>query len=126
MTLTPGAYLKHRRTAAGLSVADVAAQLRTDPRTAIEGRAEWLALIEADVMPMTWSTIVVLRMAFPFDIGVMEELSLLQLGYDFPPPRLCRICACSEECPCDPQCAQTSTDLCSRCFFPATQHPVAA
>ncbi len=126
MNPTPGAYLKHRRTAAGLSVADVAAQLRTDPRTAIEGRAEWLALIEADVMPMTWSTIVVLRTVFPFDVGVLEELSLLQLGYDFPPPRLCPVCACSDECPCDPQCAPTSTDLCSNCRFPAAPHPVAA
>lgn len=96
MILTPGAYLKRRRAAAMKSVADVAGVLSTDPRIASHERADWIARIEADIAPASWTTIVALRQHFAFDLAVLERLSLIYLGQDLPPPRLCRVCAASD------------------------------
>lgn len=118
MTLTPGAYLKCRRTAAGLGVEDVAGALATYPTIAEHGRTEWIKQIEADIVPMSWSTIVVLRLLFPFDLTVLERLSLIHLGADMPAPRLCRICAASETGPIGiavPVWAWAGPDLCIAC-----------
>lgn len=91
--LTPGAYLKHRRTAAGLSVHDVAARLGTEPRLAQHVRVDWLRLIEADAHDANFATIVALRTIYDFDLGVLERLALIQSGSDLPEPELCRFCA---------------------------------
>lgn len=96
MTLTPGAYLKCRRTAHGLSVDEVAEVLSTDPRIARHERSDWIKHIEADVSPASWPTIIALRRLFPFDLAVLERLTLIHLHEDLPPPRLCRICAASD------------------------------
>lgn len=96
MIPTPGAYLKCRRTAHGLAIEDVAGVLSTDPRIAHHERAEWIMRIEADIAPASWTTIVALRQHFPFDLAVLERLSLIHLGMDLPPPRLCRICGASD------------------------------
>lgn len=93
MTLTPGAYLKCRRTACGKSVPDVACAIETDPSVSEADRVEWLRSIEADVAPARWSTIVALRRLVRFDLLVLERLSLIHAGVDLPEPRICRICA---------------------------------
>ena len=127
MTLTPGAYLKHRRTAACLSIADVAARLSAAPRIAEHLRAEQLELIEADVQPATFGTIVALRKVFSFDIAVLAILGDIHLGNERPPPRLCRICACSDWDACThglSPCSWAEPDLCSSC--PGTAEAQAA
>lgn len=96
MIPTPGAYLKCRRTAAGKSREDVAGVLSTDPRIAHHERSDWIMRIEADIAPASWTTIVALRQQFAFDLAVLERLSLIHLGQDLPPPRLCRICCASD------------------------------
>lgn len=117
---TPGAYLKHRRTAAGLSVRDVARRLATEPRLAEHVRAELLELIEADAAPMSFYTVVALRAAYPFDLQVLDRLAAIALGMDVDPPRLCRICACSDHDGCAPaesgrSCSWWDEDLCTGC-----------
>ena len=92
MTLTPGAYLKCRRTAHGLAIEDVVGALATEPKIAWQDRADWIARIEADVVPASWSTIVALHQLYPFSMDVLEQLALIALGADVPAPRLCRIC----------------------------------
>ena len=117
--MTPGAYLKHRRTAHGLGVHDVAAVLATEPRLAEHVRAEWLEKIEADIVPMSFNTIVALRRAFTFDLDVLAQLAAIAMHSTVEPPRLCRICACSEVDPClghQGPCAWVEKDLCSACF----------
>ena len=122
MTLTPGAYLKHRRTAAGLSIADVAAAVATEPRIAQHLRAEWLEQIEADVMPATFNTIVALGRAYRFDLEVLHVLASIAMGAALQPPCLCRICACSEYDACVDGfmggCSWVAVDLCSACAGP--------
>jgi hypothetical protein len=99
VTLTPGAYLKCRRTACGKSHADVACALETTPAMSQAERIEWLKMIEADVAAVRWSTIVALRQQFPFELSVLERLSLIHMGFEADAPRLCRICAVSETGP---------------------------
>jgi len=125
--LTPGAYLKMRRCAAGLSVSDVAAKIATAPRLAEHARAELIELIEADATPASFSTIIVLNNVYHFDLDVLAALQRINLGADLPSPRLCRICACSDYDACFSRtvfgpCFWTETDLCSGC----TSKPVSA
>ncbi|CAN5370590.1 hypothetical protein BH10PSE14_BH10PSE14_04620 [soil metagenome] len=118
MTPTPGAWLKLRRQAARLSIADVAAMTATEPRVAEHVRAGWLDLIEADAMPASFATIVALRHAYPFDLHVLEQLVAISLGAPLPAPRLCRICGCSEHDPCEVAgagCWWVRGDVCSAC-----------
>jgi hypothetical protein len=84
--LTPGAYLKRQRLEAGLTIADVAARLATEPRIAEHARIEWLELIEADAMPLLFTTVIALRTAYPFDLAQLERLALLRLLDPGAPP----------------------------------------
>lgn len=118
--ITPGAYLKRRRQAAGLSVGDVAARLPTDPPSPEHLRGEWLELIEADVAPASFRTIVALRTrGFRFDIHVLSLLEAIAQRIEATPPRLCWVCACSDHDPCMSEmgdgCAWVTEDLCSAC-----------
>jgi hypothetical protein len=120
--MTPGAYLKHRRCAAGLGIHDVAAALATEPRLAELVRAEWLEQIEADIVPMTFNTIVSLRRAFAFDLDILSQLAAIAMHSPIDPPRLCRICACSEADAClghSGPCSWVDEEICSACFFHA-------
>ncbi|WP_010185991.1 helix-turn-helix domain-containing protein [Sphingomonas sp. PAMC 26605] len=126
--ITPGAYLKRCRQAAGLSVADVAARLPTDPPSPEHLRGEWLELIEADATPASFRTIIALRTrGFRFDIHVLSLLEAIAQGIEATPPRLCRICACSDHAPCMSEmgdgCTWVAEDLCSACGdAPVGQH----
>ncbi|MDQ2763598.1 MAG: XRE family transcriptional regulator [Pseudomonadota bacterium] len=118
MTLTPGAYLKLRRCAACMSVADVAMRLSTGPRIAEHVRANQLELIEADIQPATFSTIIVLRHVFSFNLEILAILAEIHLGSKRYGPQLCRICACSEWDACRHStgtCSWVAPDLCSSC-----------
>lgn len=54
--MTPGAYIRDCREAMGLSCEDVALQLDSDPPVSCRSRAELLAAIEADLVPVSLST----------------------------------------------------------------------
>jgi len=116
---TPGTYLKMRRCAAGLSVADVAAKIATSPRLAEHVRVELIEMIEADEAPATFSTIVVLNNVFSFDLDVLATLARISFGADLPAPEICRVCGCSEYDPCHLDgrfaCSWHNRDLCTRC-----------
>lgn len=114
MTLTPGQYLRTRREAAGLSIADVAERIATVPRWAQHLRRGWLAQIESDQMPASFNTIVVLHQVMQFDLGVLVALS----AEGVEAPRLCVVCGCSEADPCVGHagpCSWISKDRCSAC-----------
>jgi transcriptional regulator with XRE-family HTH domain len=120
MTITPGTYLQRRRLAAGLSIDDVARLLDTEPHINERGRSAWLELVEADAQPVSLSTLVALKRVYPFDITVIFTLERIRQGSAETPPRLCRVCACSQldACVIDPPsrtCWWASEDLCSGC-----------
>ena len=89
---TPGAYLKLRRTAALLSVADVAARIPTDPATPEHERKLQVELIEADVQPMMLATVMALRAVYHFDLEVLGRLEAIAQGQELPDPYLCETC----------------------------------
>ncbi|WP_130322364.1 helix-turn-helix transcriptional regulator [Sphingomonas sp. BK036] len=114
MTLTPGQYLRTRREAAGLSIADVAERIATAPRWAQHLGRGWLAQIESDQMPASFNTIVVLHQVLQFDLGALVALSAKGVEA----PRLCVVCACSEADRCvglAGPCLWISDDRCSAC-----------
>lgn len=113
--LTPGAYLKHRRQAALLTPADVAARIATEPRVGLHLLAEQIELIEADAQPASFSTIVALHRVIAFDLAVLARLVAIAMGYDYDAPRLCRICASN-----DRPGLWKEADLCSCCASLAT------
>lgn len=130
MVLTPGAYLRHRRQAAMLSIGDVAGLIQTFPRWSELDRIDWLGRIEADVEQPTLRTIVALRSCFSFDLDVLSDLVRIAHGAPVDAPRLCRICACSERDACaDPNathghgCSWIEADLCSACWTPEPPQP---
>ena len=113
--MTPGQYLRTRREAAGLSIDDVAERIATVPRWAQHLRRGWLKQIESDEMPASFNTIVVLYQVMKFDLGALVALS----AEGVVAPRLCVVCACSEEDPCIGHagpCSWVDVDLCSACF----------
>lgn len=117
--MTPGTYLKRRRMAASLAITDVAAVLATEPHLAEHTRGEWIELIEADIMPASFNTIVALRRAYSFDLAVLTELAAFALAAPITLPRLCSVCACSDFNACmghTGPCRWVDDNLCSRCF----------
>lgn len=117
--LTPGAYLAKRRAAAGLTVADVAERLSSEPRISERDRAAFIESIEADVVSPTIITLSALRMIYPFDIAVLAHLAADPAEATGPQPRLCRECACSENDACIDRhgsgCWWVEEDLCIAC-----------
>lgn len=130
--LSPGAYIKARRCAAGLSVADVAARFGTSIRWSQRDRAFWLELIEADIQPASAFTLDALHGLFPFDLDVLALLDAIAIGArpEEDAPQLCRICACSELDPCwhdsGGPCAWAEPNLCTECATPAPVDETAA
>lgn len=123
--MTPGTYLQRRRMAAGLAITDVAAVLATEPHLAEHARGEWIELIETDIMPASFNTIVALRRAYSFDLAVLMELAAIALDVAITPPRLCSGCGCSDFNACMGHagpCHWVDDALCSTCV---TRDPVA-
>ncbi|MBH0619364.1 hypothetical protein I3A86_25040, partial [Salmonella enterica] len=85
-------YLKLRRSAVLLSVADVAALLPTDPATPEHERIQQLELIEADAQPMTLATIMALLAVYRFDLEVLGRLEAIAQRQDLRAPMLCETC----------------------------------
>jgi hypothetical protein len=101
--MEPGTYLRLRREAAGVAIADVA-ELQ-----------ESLEDIETGGAPITVHDATRLRELFPFDPDVLAALCR---GQEEP---ICRVCGCSQYDPCAEgltHCAWAEDDLCTACRIP--------
>lgn len=110
--MTPGAYLRVRRQAAGLSLDDVAVRLAVEPAYPAMSRAEWLAAMEEDIAPVAPDTARALRQVFAFDLIVLDRIA------NGMPVEICRGCACSWYDACETKhggCYWVEVDLCSVC-----------
>lgn len=115
--LTPGEYLRLRREAAKLTIADVAARIAPDNTLRGEAAA-FLRLIETPGARVSRNdTLLRLQAAFPFDPSVYAQLC------DEPAdrhPQVCRGCGCSHWDPCDTDghgpCAWSTSSSCTRCM----------
>ena len=127
--MSPGTYLRKRREAAGLTLADVAAALATEPRWSEIDRLAWLTAIERDVSPLALLDGSALMRVFPFDQTVLTHLQLGPPGLETPRFMLCQECACSafDACRGDgPACHWAAPGLCSRCADRLTETPAPA
>lgn len=113
--LKPSAYLKLRRVAAGLSIADVAriiAPKDVDRREAVA----LVAMLEADgCRARNPETLQALQRAFQFDVAVYLQLADEPAGRH---PSVCRTCGCSEWDPCqhaDGRCGWANHTSCTHC-----------
>lgn len=132
-TLSPGSYLRRRREAAGISIEMLSLMIDTFPHTCARYRADLIASIEADDIPITPGTAVVLRLAYVFDPLVLDQLAMIHDGSMILEPHLCRVCGCSWHDPCRDgspigRCAwsKDDTNLCTSCVGkPEAEAPTA-
>lgn len=125
--MTPGAYLKLRRVAAGLSLMDVAGMVSTNPRYGEIDKVAWIDRIERDIAALSPDVIATLSDAFRFSRQVLLQLITLR---SFGPeageePRICHLCGCTERdacvCPATHEtCAWSGPDTCTACIPAAT------
>lgn len=117
--MTPGRYLQLRRTAAGLTVDEVAARIGTDPQVAGQSRVEMLRAIEADEQPLTADVLEALRPVFVFDAIILVALCTIATGRNVDLPAICRHCGCSEWDACilpgGRACSWSTVDCCTGC-----------
>lgn len=127
--MTPGTYLRLRRTAAGLTVEDLALRIDTQVPVSARSRAEWIGLIEDDVAVIGADVVQALRDlkrmdAFAFDPHVLWQLIAIHAGAEIDPPAVCGRCGCSWNDPCadlghDPCAwADPAETLCTACPAP--------
>ena len=121
--LTPAAYLRLRRAAAGVSVSDAARRIAPNNQA---DAAKLIRQLETDGTAARYvETIRGLRDAYPLDVDVYLQLR------DAPAdahPRICDGCGCSHWDPCGlpddaGSCAWTNETTCTRCSgeaFPIT------
>lgn len=64
--LTPGAFLRRCRQAAGLTLDDVALRTETTPPISARARADLLATIESDIAPVSYRDVAVLQTVYGF------------------------------------------------------------
>lgn len=125
--MKPGAYLRLRREAAGLSLDDVALALETAPPVSARSRAEWIGTVEAGDAPLTIGVALALQRIVTFDWDLLVALAGVEAGLGAYVPAFCRVCACSEWDPCTlsagDTCGWAKPDLCTRC---APEQPQAA
>jgi transcriptional regulator with XRE-family HTH domain len=116
--LTPGAYLKARRTAQHVTIESIVERVGTLPHVPWRERVQLIEMIEADAQPASFATIVALRGCYSFDLDVLAQLEAIAQGTGILEPQLCRICACSEHDACNDHghgCCWIKPDLCSAC-----------
>jgi len=138
--MKPGAYLRLRREAAGLTIeqaAELAVRSHSDHADlyakligALE-RGEQISCLEHNPYDLVFD----LQRAFAFSYLVWEELDLLQLDpeADLPVPQVCIGCGCSWSDPCNPgtgkECAWRDpgetggATICTSCPVPQAVSP---
>ncbi len=130
--LSPGAYLRLRRCATGLSIEQVAVRIAPRPRLWQPFAAQIVALeMDAPMLASDAASLArQLTQAFEFGLGVWETLVELRDDPEsqLPVPRLCSGCGCSWTDPCHPrtghECAwrpaeETGGDsICTACPLP--------
>lgn len=107
--MTPGAYIRLRRQAAGLTPLEVEAELGED----VTRLSVALEFLEADRIKATYGDARLLGRVFPISAAIVSELGC---GTS---PAICRSCGCSEFDPCDEGgrgCAWAQPDLCTSCL----------
>ena len=122
--LTPAAYLRLRREAAGLSVAAVAKRLYEAHRAArpamtVEWAASVVTLLETRGTTARYAEALdALRAVFPFDPDVYRQLAADPVDQH---PRVCRGCGCSAWDACEDEgfpgnCMWATPNSCTRCL----------
>lgn len=129
MILTPGQYLRRRRTVTGLSLLEAAARIAVLPwaiRRASEAETRAMALrlavAEEGGEPFTLAQLQLLTSVIPIDPAVYQQLVAIEAGgglFSLMVPQLCSVCACSHFTPCGDHasgfCHWVAPDLCSAC-----------
>lgn len=117
--IAPGTYLRLRREAAGLTIAQVAFLLTRNSRSQTDLIYELTACEAGTLRVNNLGLAMQLQKAFPFDLGIWETLAEIAAdpGSQLPVPQLCTGCGCSWADHCswrDP-----AADICTRCPVPA-------
>lgn len=115
--LTPAAYLRLRRHAAGLSVEDVARVIAPRERDRAEAAALVRTLETDGCRARHTRTLRELRRAFRFDANVYRQLCEEPANRH---PRICRDCGCSHYDPCEDfehggACGWAEPERCTSC-----------
>ncbi len=117
--IAPGAYLRLRREAAGLTLEEVSLVTETVPSVCARVRTEWIAAIEQGIAPVSIDVALALQIAFPFDFDVLVKLCAFQARLIDRAPRVCEVCGCSEQDACVEQhggpCGWAEPARCSAC-----------
>lgn len=125
--MTPGAYLRMRREAAGVSLDLLALGTETEPAVGFDVRRQWHVEIETDQRAIDAATVDGLSNVYAFDRGALHQLIAIHAGAKLPPPQLCRLCACSWCDPCWSEalepCAWSTADVsvCTACEAAAAE-----
>ena len=90
--LSPGDYLRLRREAAGVTIEALAACVSTAPALMLADRAAWLRAIEDGIAPVSVGTALALRHHYPFDLDVLDHLTIAAAGFPAGAPPLCHAC----------------------------------
>lgn len=119
--LTPGAYLALRRRAVGLTVEELAERIYCWPHINARDRAAWIALIERDIMPATYSTIAAISVHLCLDLDLLAALDAIRFGAGIEPPQHCLGCGVTPRQVIPPHIEWTQPDRCPVCLtFPQT------
>lgn len=73
--LTPGAYIAACREQDGLTLEDVARVIDTEPHLSERERRAWLANIEADLAPISATSIAILARVIRFDPTTLQQFA---------------------------------------------------
>ncbi|TMJ19003.1 MAG: hypothetical protein E6G92_04105 [Alphaproteobacteria bacterium] len=125
--MTPGRYMRLRRSARGLSIDALATMLGSTPRETAGFRNEIHMLECGDPSPDDYRPLVD-RMAGLFRFDATIYSLLVDRSHDpeseLPLPAICRVCGCTWCDPCDPPCSWAEIDLCTACVgkSPANDH----
>lgn len=120
LPLSPGAYLRLRRRASGLTRLQLAQRIYCYPHLSEHARASWIELVERDIMPATWSTIAAISAHISIDLDLLQALDAAHLGSGVDLPKHCSGCGITPRQVIPPHIAWQQEDRCPICVtFPA-------
>jgi transcriptional regulator with XRE-family HTH domain len=113
--MSPGTYIRLRRQADGLTIDDLALMIGTVPADKHIARAEWIATIEQDILPVSLSSALALANELSIDLDVLGQLVEAHAHRPADVPPICRACGCTDDRACRNGCSWVESDLCSAC-----------